>query len=331
MEIKGDTMLDVTALGEFLIDFTPAGMSPQGNVCFERNPGGAPANVAVCVSRLGGKAAFIGKVGEDMFGRYLSTVLCDNGVEVSGLRFSDRANTTLAFVQLDEKGDRSFSFYRNPGADTALEVAEVDYDLIKNSKVLHFGSLSLTDEPARSATLASVKYAKENGCTVSYDPNLRPALWKSMELAKEQIKSVMGFVDILKISEEELEFITGEKDLDKGTGRIYSEYGIKLVLVTRGSEGSYYRFGDTTGAKGTFNKLKAVDTTGAGDSFLGGFLYSMLSRGLKKPVELDKDLLEQIITFSNATASLCVTKKGAIPAMPDLKSVMELLSSDWNG
>ena len=321
-------MFDVTALGEYLIDFTPAGISLQGNVCFERNPGGAPANVAVCVARLGGKSAFIGKVGDDMFGHFLSKVLSDNGVEISGLRFSSSANTTLAFVQLDEKGDRSFSFYRNPGADTTLEAQEVNYDLIKNSKVLHFGSLSLTDEPARTATLEAVKCAKENGCTVSYDPNLRPALWKSMELAKEQIKSVMGMVDILKISEEELEFITGEKDLDRGTGKIYSEYGIKLVLVTRGSEGSYYRFGDLTGAKATFSKLKSVDTTGAGDSFLGGFLYSMLSKGLKKPDELDRDLLEQMIIFSNATASLCVTKKGAIPAMPDLKSVMELIESE---
>ena len=319
-------MHDVTALGEILIDFTPAGLSPQNNILFERNPGGAPANVAVCVSRLGGRAAFIGKVGDDMFGRFLSEVLKSNGVEVSGLKFDRSANTTLAFVELDENGDRSFSFYRNPGADTALNADEVDCGLIKNSKVFHFGSLSLTDEPARSSTRAALKCARENGLTITYDPNLRPLLWKSMEFAREQIKSVMGFADILKISEEELEFITGEKRLDKGTAAINRKYGTKLVLVTRGPAGSYYRLGETTGAVGTFDELKAVDTTGAGDAFLGGFLYSMLSRGVRKPEELDRGAIEEIITFASAVASLCVTKKGAIPAMPDLKSVIELIN-----
>lgn len=318
-------MLDVTVLGEILIDFTPAGTSPQGNICFERNPGGAPANVAVCVSKLGGKAGFIGKAGDDMFGHFLSSVLEDNGVDISGLKFSKEANTTLAFVQLDENGDRSFSFYRNPGADTTLDTSEVNYDLIKNSKVFHFGSLSLTNEPVRSATRAAVKYARENGCIISYDPNLRPPLWESMELAKEQIESMMEFCDILKISEEEMEFLTGEKNLDKGTEEIYKKYGMKLILVTRGSKGCYYRFKDHTGAMGTFEKFKAVDTTGAGDSFLGGFLYSMLSRGISDPDKLDIEQLEDILTFSNATASLCITKKGAIPAMPDLNSVMKVV------
>jgi len=321
-------MFDVTALGEILIDFTPAGLSPQGNICFERNPGGAPANVVVSISRLGGKAAFIGKVGEDMFGHFLSSVLEEHGVEVSGLKFGKDANTTLAFVQLDENGDRSFSFYRNPGADTMLAPDEVNYELIRNSKVFHFGSLSLTHEPVRGATHAALKVARENGCTISYDPNLRPPLWESLELAREQIKSVMEYADILKISEEELEFITGEKDLDKGTSIICNEYGTSLILVTRGAEGSYYRLGDVTGLKGTFNSIKAVDTTGAGDAFLGGFLYSLLSQGFDKPDKLDKDALEQMITFASATASHCVAKKGAIPAMPDMKAVMELLESE---
>jgi len=318
-------MFDITVFGEILIDFTPAGTSSQGNICFERNPGGAPANVAVCVARLGGKSAFIGKVGEDMFGQFLSKVLEDNKVDVSGLRFSKEKNTTLAFVQLDEKGDRSFSFYRDPGADTTLEPSEINYELIKNSKVFHFGSLSLTDEPARSATHAALKYAKENGCTISYDPNLRPPLWGSMEQAKEQILSVMGYCDILKISEEEMEFLTGEKVLDKGTGVLYDKFGMSLILVTRGEEGSYYRFGGLTGNKPTFNELKPVDTTGAGDSFLGGFIYSMLSKGLNHPGKLDVGQLEDILVFSNAAASLCVTRKGAIPAMPDLESVKKLV------
>lgn len=318
-------MFDVTALGEILIDFTPAGVSPQGNICFERNPGGAPANVAVCISRLGGKAAFIGKVGEDMFGQFLADVLKDQGVEISGLKLDPGVKTTLAFVQLDDKGDRSFSFYRNPGADTALKAHEVDAELVKNSRVFHFGSLSLTDEPARSATLAALTLARESGCTVSYDPNLRPALWKSLEEAREKIKSVMGYADILKISEEELEFLTGEQDLEKGTAKLRAEYGTGLILVTRGAEGSYYRLGDLTGKKATFTRLKAVDTTGAGDSFLGGFLYSMLDRGLSRPEELNEALLDELLTFASAVSSLCVTKKGAIPAMPELESVLKLI------
>ncbi|MGI6778568.1 MAG: PfkB family carbohydrate kinase [Acetivibrionales bacterium] len=318
-------MIDITVLGEILIDFTPAGTSSQGNILFERNPGGAPANVAVCVARLGGKAGFIGKVGKDMFGHFLSSVLKDNGVLTSGLKFANNVNTTLAFVQLDENGDRSFSFYRNPGADTALEPSEIDYSLIKDSKVFHFGSLSLTDEPARSATHAALEFAKENGCIISYDPNLRPPLWKDMEFAKKQIESVMGYCDILKISEEEMEFLTGEKCLEKGTAAIHGKYRTPLILVTRGAEGSYYRLGDFTGNKPTFKEFKPVDTTGAGDSFLGGFLYSMLSRGIDDLQKLDVKVLEDLLVFANAAASLCVTKKGAIPAMPDLESVMKVV------
>lgn len=166
-------MFDVTALGELLIDFTPAGISEQGNVCFERNPGGAPANVLACIARLGGKTAFIGKVGDDMFGHFLAHTLKDHNIDISGLKFANDAKTSLAFVQLNPDGDRSFSFYRNPGADTKLLPTEVEYNLIKNSRVFHFGSLSLTDEPSKSATLEALKFAKENGCIISYDPNLR--------------------------------------------------------------------------------------------------------------------------------------------------------------
>lgn len=328
-ERQGRIMIDITSFGEYLIDFTPAGVSQQGNTLFERNPGGAPANVAVCVSRLGGKAAFIGKVGNDMFGQFLHSVLVENGVEASGLKFSNTVKTTLAFVELDEKGERSFSFYRDPGADTTIHPEEINYDLIKTSKVFHFGSLSMTAEPARSATFSAIRCAKQSGCMVSYDPNLRPPLWESMDMAKQQIKSVMSFVDIIKISEEEMEFITGEKDLDKGTGIIYNDYGIKLILVTMGSRGSFYRFGDITGARDTYKSMKAVDTTGAGDAFLGGFLYFMLSCGVTNLKELDAGKLENSIAFANATASLCVTEKGAIPAMPSLSSVLELIKKGF--
>ncbi len=318
-------MYDVTALGEILIDFTPAGLSEQGNACFERNPGGAPANVLACISKLGGKTAFIGKVGEDIFGKYLFEVLKTYNIDASGLRSSSTTNTTLAFVQLDEKGDRSFSFYRNPGADTTLEESEVDKGLIADSKVFHFGSLSLTSEPSRSATLAALKHAKKSGCTISYDLNYRPALWKNAGHALAEMKSVLNYADILKISEEEMEFITGEKSLDAGSSLLCSRYGISLVLVTRGRLGCYYRLGSFTGSKPTFEKVRTVDTTGAGDAFLGGFLFSMLSNGIRHPGQLDENNLEKFITFSNAVASICTAKKGAIPAMPGLQQVNELL------
>ncbi len=319
-------MFDVTALGELLIDFTPAGLSGQGNICFERNPGGAPANVLACISRLGGKTAFIGKVGKDMFGDYLAETLTGYGIDVSGLMFSSEANTTLAFVQLNESGDRSFSFYRNPGADTMLDKNELSYELIGNSKVFHFGSLSLTDEPARSATIEALEYAREKGRIISYDPNLRPALWKSMEHALQEIRFGLGFCRLLKISEEELEFITGMSDLHNGSLELYKEYGIDIILITRGGNGSFYRLKYETGQVDTFTRCKTVDTTGAGDAFLGGFLFSLLNEHGGKINNLNAEALQKMLVFSNAVASLSTTKKGAIPSMPQLNEVQELIS-----
>ncbi|KNY26866.1 PfkB family carbohydrate kinase [Pseudobacteroides cellulosolvens] len=319
-------MFDVTALGELLIDFTPAGLSEQGNICFERNPGGAPANVLACISRLGGKTAFIGKVGKDMFGDYLAETLKGYGIDVSGLMFSGDANTTLAFVQLNEAGDRSFSFYRNPGADTTLDKNELSYELIENSKVFHFGSLSLTDEPARSATIAALEYAREKGVIISYDPNLRPALWKSMEHALQEIGFGLEFCRLLKISEEELEFITGMGDLHNGSLELYKEYGIDVILVTRGSNGCFYRLKDETGQVDTFTRCKTVDTTGAGDAFLGGFLYSLLNEHDGQLQNLNAEALHNMLVFSNAVASLSTTKKGAIPSMPKIDEVQALIS-----
>lgn len=318
-------MNDVTAFGEILIDFTPAGFSENGALLFERNPGGAPANVAVCISRLGGNTSFIGKVGKDIFGDFLLNVLVNNNVDASGLKFSLNYNTTLAFVQLDENGDRSFSFYRNPGADTSIEQDEIDLELIKNTKVLHFGSLSLTDEPARSTTLFLLNKAKENGVVISYDPNLRPLLWKSLEEARERIVSVLKFTDILKVSEEELEFITSNNNIEEATAHLSDRYGIGTVLVTMGSRGSFFRTGGSIGRKPTFQCCKAVDTTGAGDAFMGGFLYKMLYSCHPKPCWHDYYKTEKAVVFANAVASLCVTRRGAIPAMPSLTEVEELL------
>jgi fructokinase len=314
----------ITVFGEILIDFTPAGVLESGASLFEKNPGGAPANVAVCVARLGGKAAFIGKAGDDMFGRFLQSVLKENNVDTRGFRFSKEYSTTLAFVELDKSGERSFAFYRNPGADTTLKTKEVDLELIKGSGIFHFGSLSMTNEPSRTATIKSLQYASKNNVTVSYDPNLRPSLWKSTEVAKKRIKSVIGYADILKISEEELFFLTDEREPEKGTLKIYSEYGTKLILVTLGSKGAFYRFGTETGEKGTFNDLKVIDTTGAGDAFMGAFLFSLADRSIVEVNKLDRQSIEDILLFSNAAASLCVTKKGGIPAMPDLTKVTNL-------
>ena len=319
-------MLDVTALGELLIDFTPAGNSISGNVLFERNPGGAPPNVLTAISRLGGKCAFVGKVGDDQFGHYLRDVLLENGIEIRGLKFSDSANTTLAFVHLDEKGDRSFSFYRKPGADTMLSVADIDMNLIDDSRIFHFGSLSMTDEPARTATLKAVEYAKQKGRIISYDPNWRPPLWVSEAAAKEGMLLGLGYADILKISETELEFLTGTADLDMGSG-ILSDMGIKIILVTLGPKGCFYRSNLSSGKSGTYD-TKVIDTTGAGDAFLGGFLFRLgrLGENLKLD-EIDRSQMESMIDFSNAVGALCASRRGAIPAMPLLDEVHRCMAT----
>lgn len=319
-------MFYVTALGEVLVDFTPSYESVQGNPCYEQNPGGAPANVASCIAKLGGKTAFIGKVGKDIFGSFISKFLEDYGVDVSGLKISDTYNTTLAFVKIDENGERSFCFYRNPGADISLEPSDIDYKLIDMSKVFHFGSLSMTNEPSKSATLKALEYAKNKQHIISFDPNLRPSLWDSLSHALDEIKSVLNRVDILKVSEDELEFITGVKDFEKGSKILYDQYGINIILVTRGSNGCYYRHKDFTGSKPAFKNLKTVDTTGAGDAFLGGFLYFVLSKGMCEVSNIDISLLETSIIFASAVAAICTTRRGAIPAMPNISEVSDLIN-----
>lgn len=306
-------MYDVTGLGELLIDFTPAGNSSAGNVLFERNPGGAPPNVLAAIARLGGRGAFIGKVGADQFGHFLKRVLDENNIESGGLVFSPDENTTLAFVHLDDKGDRSFSFYRKPGADTTLQPGEVDLELIRQSGIFHFGSLTLTAEPARSATLRALEYAKQQGKIVSYDPNWRPPLWESEAAAKAGMLLGLRFADIVKVSEEELGFLTGEKDLEKGSALLFDS-GIRLVVVTLGPKGCFYRCAEGTGRLPTYD-VKVVDTTGAGDAFFGGLLYSISKLG-KKLEEVSLDEVAEMVDFSNAVGALCTTKRGGIPAMP---------------
>ena len=317
-------MFDVVALGELLIDFTPAGNSQAGNILFERNPGGAPANVLAAVTKLGGTGALIGKVGSDQFGFFLRDVLEKHGIDGRGLRFSRDINTTLAFVQLNEHGDRSFSFYRKPGADTTLAPEDLDFGLIDSAKIFHFGSLSMTDEPARSATKAALEYARKKGKIVTYDPNWRPALWESDEQAKENMLFGMQYADVLKISEEELKFLTGTGDVDAGS-RQFLDRGIKIVVVTLGPKGCYYRCAKGSGSLNTYD-TKVVDTTGSGDCFFGAMLRQ-LSRYEGALEAITPEELEKMANFANAAGALCATKKGALSAMPTEEEVRQCMSS----
>jgi fructokinase len=311
-------MLDVVALGEILIDFTPAGTSPNGNVLFERNPGGAPANVLAAVRRLGGTAAFLGMVGEDAFGTYLRTVLEDLGVDVRGLCTTKKADTTLAFVHLDTKGDRSFSFYRRPGADTQLTVQNLEKSVIDEGRIFHFGSLSLTTEPSRSATLAAAAQARSKGLLVSYDPNWRPPLWQNDGAAKVGMQSGLPFADLLKVSETELEFLTGENDLEAGSAKLF-DADRTLVLVTLGPKGCFFRTAQGTGRVAAYDTA-VIDTTGAGDAFLGAFLYRVAKLDARLE-DLGMDEIEEIADFASAAGSLCASRRGAIPGMPHLADV----------
>ena len=306
-------MFDVTALGEILIDFTPCGKSAAGQRIFEQNPGGAPANVLTCLSKCGKKTAFIGKVGKDMHGAFLKSVLEENDICTDGLLEDENVFTTLAFVALSDSGERSFSFARKPGADTCLTKEEIRKDLIANSKVFHIGSLSLTSEPVKSATFYALELAKEYGCIISYDPNYRAPLWDSREKAIEGMRSVLSYVDVMKISDEETELLTGISDPEMAAKKLI-ENGISIVAVTLGADGALICTKEgCEHVKGY--QVRIVDTTGAGDSFWGGFLTQLLESG-KMPSEVSLKEAAAFVDYGNAVASLCVEKRGAIPAMP---------------
>lgn len=316
-------MYDVTALGELLIDLTPDDSSQPGKVVFERNPGGAPANVLAGLAKLGKKTCFIGKVGDDPFGHYLKQVLHTTNISCEGLSFAHKANTTLAFVHLDESGDRSFSFYRNPGADTELTEEDINENIVAQTKIFHFGSLSLTNEPAASTTLKTVQLAKELRKVVSYDPNLRALLWEDLMHAKKMIIEGLKYANLLKLSEEELEFITGQTDLEVGTKQLVEQYDTELIFVTLGAEGCYYRKGLDTGKINSF-KVTPVDTTGAGDGFFSGVLYKFLEKD-KSVADLNNEDLEDMILFGNAVGAIVTTRKGAILSMPSMEEVKGLM------
>lgn len=318
-------MTQITTLGEVLIDLTQTGTDENGIPQFAAFPGGAPANVAVAASRLGAKAGFIGKIGRDAFGAQLRETLEKDRVDTACLFESDNVPTTLAIVSVDEHGERSFSFYRNPGADTQLTEEEATAFLKGELPfVLHFGSLSLTAEPSRSAALAAAKGAREKGVLISYDPNYRAALWNSEEEAVQWMKAPLDLVDILKISDEELVLLTGTDDLEEGS-RLLSEYGIRLILITLGSEGVFYRL--HTGDEGEdlcglvpSQKVQVCDTNGAGDTFLGAVLMKLAGRG---GIPKDRTQMETIMAFANRAAALTCSRAGAIPAMPTAEELGE--------
>lgn len=310
-------MTDITALGELLIDFTQA-----GERLFEQNPGGAPANVLAAARRLGLSAAFIGKVGRDMHGEFLRDTLDSAGIDTRGLVMSDEAFTTLAFVALGENGERSFSFARKPGADTMLRTDELPLELIGTSRIFHVGSLSLCAEPARSATLAALEYARKAGCLISYDPNYRPALWESAEAAREQMHSVLEYAQLVKISDEEAELLTGFTEPEQAAAALVNG-GAYLAAVTLGADGVYIA-ARAGGRRVPGYRVEAVDTTGAGDAFWGTFLYSLLSGG-EAPQTIGIESAVKYAGFANAAAALCVTRRGAIPAMPGLEDVEKFI------
>lgn len=313
---------DVVALGELLIDMTDNGVSGQGNTLFEANPGGAPCNVLAMLAKLGYRTGFIGKVGEDLFGRKLKSVLEEVGIDTSNLCVDSDCRTTLAFVETKEDGDRDFSFYRNPGADMQLRKEDIHMELLGQTRLFHFGTLSMTHEEVREATRFAVEYAKEKGALISFDPNIREPLWPSMDLAREQVEYGLGMCDILKISDNEIVWLTGETDYSKGVAKLKKKYDIPLILVSMGKEGSraYYQGGMVE--KPAFVQPNTIETTGAGDTFMGCVLHQVLQTGLEN---LSEETLGEMLTFANAAASLVTTRKGALRVMPEESEIREMI------
>lgn len=313
---------DVLALGELLIDFTENGISGQGNTIFEANPGGAPCNVLAMLNKLGHKTAFMGKVGVDIFGNKLKAVLDEVGIDTSALVMDADVRTTLAFVQTFADGDRDFSFYRNPGADMMLKEEELKTDMFSACEIFHFGTLSMTHDEVRRATKKAIALAKENGALVSFDPNLRPPLWPSLDLAKEQVAYALGQCDILKISDNEIQWFTGKEDYDEGIAVLQETYHIPLILLSLGREGSRAYYKGLRVEKAPYLQENTIETTGAGDTFGGSCLHFVLKYGLDN---LDEEKLLEMLSFANGAASLITTRKGALKVMPEVDEVNKLI------
>ena len=321
-----DKKFDVVALGELLIDFTQNGMSDQGNPLFEANPGGAPCNVLAMLKKLGKSCAFVGKVGDDMFGRSLRDTVASIGIDTGSLLFDKEIPTTLAFVQTFENGDRDFSFYRSPGADMMITASEIPDDVIKGARIFHFGTLSMTHDKVREATKKAVAIAKENGCLISFDPNLRPPLWGSLDDAREQMEWGLSQCDILKIADNEIEFLSGSADFDEGARYLKKNFpNIRLLNITAGADGSYSYYDDKRVFVPSFKLGGTIETTGAGDTFCASVIGFALDHGLDG---LTEDDLRDMLRFANAAAYLVTTKKGAIRSMPERAQVDLILSEN---
>ncbi|MBQ1576089.1 MAG: carbohydrate kinase [Oscillospiraceae bacterium] len=317
---------DVAALGELLIDFTENGASAQGNPLLEANPGGAPCNVLAMLQKLGKRTAFVGKVGRDMFGAQLREAAESAGICMDYLLEDAHVHTTLAFVKTFPNGDRDFSFYRDPGADMMLRSDELPLEAIKKARIFHFGTLSMTHPDVRFATRKAVTVAKEAGALISFDPNLRPPLWYDLEEAREQIAWGLSRCDILKIADNELEFMTGETDFDKGATRLRESYpNIKVLNVTAGADGSYSYSGGRRVFVPSFRLGGTIETTGAGDTFCACVLNYVLEHGADKLSEIE---VTDMLRFANAAAYLVTTRKGAIRSMPEREQVEEILANN---
>lgn len=328
---------DVTALGELLIDFTESGISPQGNRLLEVNPGGAPCNVLAMLNKLGHSTCFIGKIGKDMFGDLLEGVLKEAGIGIEGLSRDDKVNTTLAFVHTREGGDREFSFYRNPGADMMLSEEDIDPALIDQARIFHFGTLSMTHEGCRKATKKAVETAEKAGCLISFDPNLREPLWDSLETAREQVDFGLRHCHILKISDNEIQWFTGELDFEHALDKLQFEYGTELILLSLGKDGSMAVCGKKRVFVPAILNPDTVETTGAGDTFGACVLHYVLEHfkgdafsGVSGPEGLFRftpEQLKEMLLFANAAASIITTRKGALKVMPSEEEVRALLTT----
>ncbi|KEH42831.1 putative fructokinase [Medicago truncatula] len=315
----------VISFGEMLIDFVPdtSGVSLAESYAFIKAPGGAPANVACAVSKLGGNAAFIGKVGDDEFGRMLADILKKNGVNTDGVLFDTEARTALAFVTLRKDGEREFMFYRNPSADMLLKESELKMDMIKSTKIFHYGSISLISEPCRSAHMAAMKAAREGGALLSYDPNVRLPLWPSADAARSGIKSIWNEADFIKVSDDEVQFLTQKDPENEEVVMSLWHDKLKLLIITDGEKGCRYVTKNFKGRVSGFS-VKAIDTTGAGDSFVGALL-----RDVARDTSIfeDEPKLRETLTFANACGAMCTTQKGAIPALPTAEEAQKFISS----
>lgn len=313
---------DVVALGELLIDFTECGDSERGNPVLEANPGGAPCNVLAMLNKLGKRTAFIGKVGSDAFGKMLAETVRESGTDISNLLFDEKVPTTLAFVHTLADGEREFSFYRDPGADMMLKKSDVNEELLNSTRIFHFGTLSSTHEAPREATRFAVDTAKKAGALISFDPNLREPLWNDLNDARREIEYGLSKCDILKISDNELEFVTGIGDYDKAVKKLRDDFDIPLIFLTLGKDGSRAYCKDITVEKPTCSDVKPIEKTGAGDTFEGCALNFVLEYGMDG---LNEKTLSELLTFANAGASLITARKGALKVMPSKEEIERLI------